>query len=293
MDNILGTVITAMVTDKNEDNVFAQKEGVTFKVVDVSPETFDIGDMVEGFAYTNQKDQYVLMTQIPSVHSEAYDWGEVVAVQRDLGVFVDVGWIDKDLVVSLDDLPILTNLWPRRGDRLYLSMRVDAQERLWGQLATQNEFLAVFKEGTKEMHNEDIGGTVISALKAGSYVSLDDGYMGFIHPNERDEEPRLGQRVDGRIVGLRDDGVLYVSLMPRAHEVLDEDASMLFELLKRSEDGRIPYHDKSDPDAIRTYFGISKGQFKRAVGRLMKANIVKQDKEGTYLTDEGKERGLE
>ncbi len=292
MENVLGTIITAMVIDKNEKNLFAQKEGVTFKVVDESPENYEIGEMIKGFAYTNQKDQQVLMTEIPTVHSETYDWGEVVAVQRELGVFVDVGWIDKDLVVSLDDLPVFKNLWPRKGDRLYLSVRTDEKGRLWGRLASPDEFLAVFKEGTKEMHNEDIAGTIISALKAGSYVSLEEGYMGFIHPNERDEEPRLGQKVEGRVVGLREDGVLYVSLLPRAHEVLDEDASMIYELLKRSEDGRIPYHDKSDPDAIRTYFGISKGQFKRAIGRLMKEKIVKQDKEGTYLTPEGKEREL-
>jgi len=289
MQNILGTIITAMIIDKNEENLFAQKEGVTFKVVDESPDAYEIGEMIKGFAYTNQKDQYVLMTEIPPVHSETYAWGEVVAVQRELGVFVDVGWIDKDLAVSMDNLPIFKNLWPRKGDRLYLSVRVDEKNRLWGKLVSPDEFLSKFKKGTKEMHNEDVSGTIISALKAGSYVSLEDGYMGFIHPNERDEEPRLGQKVDGRIIGLREDGVLYVSLMPRAHEALDEDASMIYEVLKRSDDGRIPYHDKSDPEAIRTYFGISKGQFKRAVGRLMKENLVKQDKEGTYLTSEGKD----
>ncbi len=292
MEKILGTIVTAMIIDKNEKNLFAQKDGTTFKVVDEAPEAYEVGDMIKGFVYINQKDQHVLMTEIPSIHTETYGWGEVVAVQRELGVFVDVGWMDKDLVVSLDDLPVFKHLWPRKGDRLYLSVRVDEKNRLWGQLASPDEFLAVFKEGTEEMHNQDTAGTIISALKAGSYVSLEDGHMGFIHPNERDEEPRLGQRVEGRIVGVRDDGVLYVSLLPRAHEVLDEDASMIYEVLKRSEDGRIPYHDKSDPDAIRTYFGISKGQFKRAVGRLMKENLVKQDKEGTYLTPERKEQEL-
>src|SRR5690625_4269750 len=292
MENILGTIITALVIDKNESNVFAQREGVTFKVVDGDLEQTDIGDVVEGFAYVNQKDEYVLMTEIPKVYAGKYDWGEVVAVQRDLGVFVDVGWKDKDLVVSLDDLPVFASVWPRKGDQLYLTVKTDSKERMWGQLADIDDVIEKASNGTEEMHNDDIEGTVISSLKAGSYIYLDDGRIAFIHPNERDRESRLGEHVKGRVIGLREDGVLYASLLPRAHEVLDEDAAMIFTILKRSPDNRIPYHDKSDPEAIREYFGISKGQFKRAIGRLMKERLVLQDEEGTYLTENGLEREL-
>lgn len=292
MKELLGTIVTAMITDKNEKNLFAQKDGNTLKVVDEEVDNYEIGDMIEGFVYVNQKDDFVMMTEIPEIHSETYGWGEVVAVQHDLGVFVDVDWIGKDLVVSLDDLPPMMTVWPRKEDRLYLSVTADDKDRMWGELAPVDVLLQDIQQGNEEMHNDDVSGTVVSALKAGSYVALEDGYMGFVHPNERDEEPRLGKHVEGRIIGLREDGVLYMSLLPRAYEVMDEDASMLFEVLKRSEDYRIPYHDKSNPDDIREYFGISKGQFKRAVGRLMKDNIVKQDKEGTYLTKEAIEEKL-
>ena len=73
---------------------------------------------------------------------------------------------------------------------------------------------------------------------------------------------------------------------------MEYDAAMIFTLLKRSPNHRLPYHDKSDPEDIREYFGISKGQFKRAVGRLMKERLVLQDKDGTYLTKDGLEREL-
>ena len=135
------------------------------------------------------------------------------------------------------------------------------------------------------MHNDDVKGVVVNSLKAGSYIELEGGYLGFVHPSERDREPRLGETVDARVIGVREDAVLYLSLLPRAHEVLDEDASMLYEVMKRTDDYRIPYHDKSDPKAIREYFAISKGQFKRAVGRLMKDGLAQQDDEGTYLTE--------
>lgn len=292
MDSLLGTIITGMVTDKNEKNVFVQKEGITFKVVDGDTDTLEIGDMVTGFSYVNQRDEHVLMTEIPTIYKGVYDWGEVVGVQHDLGVFVDVGWVGKDLAVSLDDLPALSNIWPRKGDRLFLTVITDEKDRMWGKFAQIDDIIADAVVGTNEMHNKDISGTVIASFKAGSYLALEDGYLGFVHPKERDEEPRLGEYVNGRVIGVRDDGILYTSLLPRAHEALDDDAAMLLEVLKRSPDNRIPYHDKSDPEEIRTYFGISKGQFKRAVGRLMKERLVLQDLEGTYLTDAGINREL-
>lgn len=285
MESILGTMITAMVIDKNEKNLFVQKDGITFKVVDEDVNKFEIGDMVEGFAYVNQQDDYVLMTNLPKIQVGSYGWGEVVEVHRDLGVFVDVGWIDKDLVVSLDDLPILKNVWPRKGDQLFLSVRVDDKERMWGQLVSYNDMLSSARPASGEMHNDDVKGIVVNSLKAGSYVQLEGGYLGFIHPSEREREPRLGETIEARVIGVREDAVLYLSMLPRAHEVLDEDAAMLMEIMSRTEEKRIPYTDKSSPDDIREYFAISKGQFKRAVGRLMKEGLAKQDKEGTYLTE--------
>ena len=73
MNNILGTITTAMVVDKNQTNLFAQKEGITFKVLDENVNDFEIGDMIEGFLYQS-KDEYVLMTSIPSIYKGAYDW---------------------------------------------------------------------------------------------------------------------------------------------------------------------------------------------------------------------------
>lgn len=292
MNNILGTVVTAMIVDKNENHLFAQKDGTTFKVLDEDVTKYEIGEMITGFAYVNIRDEHVMMTQEPTVKVGSFGWGEVVEVKRDLGVFVDVSWLEKDLVVSLDDLPAVANVWPRKGDRLYLSVKVDNKNRMWGELISHDQLIQDLVPGTEAMHNEDVKGTVVQSLKAGTYVYLEDGYIGFIHPSEREREPRLGEEIEARVIGLRDDNVLYLSMHPRAHEVLDEDAAMIFTILKRSPNHRIPYHDKSDPTEIREYFGISKGQFKRAIGRLMKERLVLQDQEGTYLTEAGLEREL-
>jgi predicted RNA-binding protein (virulence factor B family) len=43
--------------------------------------------------------------------------------------------------------------------------------------------------------------------------------------------------------------------------VIGDDAAMILTFLERAQDHKIPFTDKSDPEAIKQTFGISKGQF--------------------------------
>lgn len=81
--------------------------------------------MVKGFVYTDMKHRLRLTTKPIDSRRDHYGWGEVTTVRRDLGVFVDTGIPDKEIVVSLDVLPELKDLWPKKGDRLYLKLVVD------------------------------------------------------------------------------------------------------------------------------------------------------------------------
>lgn len=281
MNTNLANEMTGIVIDKNDDQLFVQKNGVTYKVL--SNETAEIGDVLQGFAYSDKSGQLVFTTKIPTIQQNIYGWGEVVKVNHNLGVFVDIDWEDKDVVVSMDDLPTEGRLWPKEGNKLFVSVSVDAKDRIWGVLADDELFFDDYVEGTKDMHNHNVTGVVFHLKKSGTYAITEDKHILFIHPSEREKEPRLGETVTGRVIGLREDGVLYTSLKPRAHEVMEEDSLMLLEMLKRSSDHSIPFHNKTDPEVIKTQFGISKGQFKRAVGRLMKQGLVEQDNFGTNL----------
>lgn len=282
----IGTVVMGIVTDKNDQATFVQNSGVTYQVVSENPIELTLGETVEGFAYTDKDGDQLFSLEIPEVRIGKFGWGEVIDVKRSLGVFVDVNWENKDLVISLDDLPNEGHLWPKKGDRLYLTVTVDEKDRMWGKLAEEEDFYAISNPGLKESHNQDVSGHTFRMKKSGTYFYTEDNYVGFIHPSEREREPRLGELVSGRIIGVREDGVYYVSLMPRAHEVLDDDAAMLLEVLRRSPDQHFEYNDKSDPQSIKNHFGISKGQFKRAIGRLMKQRLIEQDASGTRLVEE-------
>ena len=139
MNTLLGTIITALVTDENDKFYFVQKDGVTFALFKEEGE-HAIGDMVTGFAYTDSKQKSRLTQKEIKATRDSYDWGEVTEVRKDLGVFVDVGIPDKEIVVSLDVLPELKELWPKKGDKLYIKLDVDKKTVFGGFLLNLRSF---------------------------------------------------------------------------------------------------------------------------------------------------------
>lgn len=283
--DILGKIVTADVTDENDKYIYSQIEGETFRTAKSELKKLPkIGSKLTGFAYENENHHLQLTKITPKTGIGRYAWGTVVSVQRDLGVFVDIGLPNKDIVVSLDDLPEQREIWPKKNDRLMIGLKVDKKGRLWGDLATETMFQGISQKATSAMRNQDVKCVAYRLKKVGTRVLTKDYCLGFIYPSQRNEEPRLGQVLDARVIGVREDGTLNLSLKPRAYEVIGDDAQMILAALQHSS-GVLNFSDKSSPEEIKDYFGISKGQFKRALGHLLKAGAARQEDGKIYLND--------
>ncbi|MHD0284302.1 CvfB family protein [Weissella tructae] len=286
MAHTVGEIITATVTDENELDYFAQVDGVTYAIDKRELEKpLNIGGKVSGFAYENDRHQLQITKNIPDVRLGHYAWGTVTDIRRDLGVFVDIGLPNKDLAVSLDELPTIKELWPQRGDKLMVTLRIDKKDRLWAELGSGEVMKAIRVPAKPFMRNQNVKATVYRLKMVGTLVITEHYQLGFIHPSERNREPRLGEEVDVRVIGVREDGNLNLSMRPRNLEALGEDAQMILTLLERSATKTLPFNDKSEPKAISRYFGMSKSQFKRAVGTLYKQRKLTQDEDGLHLVE--------
>lgn len=284
MENF-GEIIEAIVTDENQDNYFAQFNGITYKIPKASiTEQLDKDEVVEGIIYTDRSGDNILQMDLPDIRPNIYGWGEVIQVNYKLGLFVDVGLFNKDVVVSLDDLPLETEYWPRDGDRLYLTYSTDDKGRFWGHIASNEEILELIQRAPERLMNQTLKVTVYQVLMEGVKAISEENFDVFVHETEMTKPLRLGEQFEARVVHVHRDGRLNASMKQRAHEVLDDDAEMIYLMLSKAPDNFLPYHDKSDPERIRETFGLSKSQFKRAVGRLMKEKRAAQTKnEGIYL----------
>lgn len=242
-----------------------------------------VGDQVDVFLYHDKDYRLCATMKTPKVTTKTYDWVEVVDVVPKLGVFVNIG-LSKDILLSADDLPALASLWPDKGDELYCSLKVDKQGRLLAKLATEDVIRELAVEAPKSAFNQNIRGRVYRVLKVGTFILSDVGYRGFIHESERKQEPRLGEVVEGRVIDVKEDGSVNISLLPRKHETIEDHAEMIYSFMAKR-NGAMPYGDKSDPFDIQSRFGISKAAFKRALGRLMKEKKVYQKDGWTYFVE--------
>jgi len=99
-------------------------------------------------------------------------------------------------------------------------------------------------------------------------------------PETEPHELKRGERARFRVAAVLPDGKVRVSLRGLAHTHIADDADVVLEVLGR---GGVAVGDHSDPDEIRTYFGLSKKAFKRAVGRLLKSGRVEIARDGTVV----------
>ena len=287
MTSELSTVVQAIITDENEKYFFVQKSGETFRLKkEEATESLKIGDVVTGFLYENSSRKKVFTLNVPEVTNESYGWASVTQVRKDLGVFVDIGLEDKDMVVSLDELPSMKELWPKKNNRLYVTLIKDKKERTWATMGDGQALNEKAIRGHKGLLNKDLTGTVTQVRLVGTTIMTPEDYKLFLHPSERMYEPTLGEEITVRVIGLRPDGVLNVSMRPRAHEAIGDDAEMIVAMLKNRPTRTLPYWDKTDPKTIKEIFGISKGQFKRAIGNLLKAKRITQEEGFIHLIED-------
>ena len=249
--SIIGQTISAIIVEESERFYFLQK-GEDLLRLDKTEGEHTVGDVVTGFVYVDKDDHRRLTTLEQKATNEHYGWGTVTAVRKDLGAFVDTGLPGKDVVVSLDDLPLEKDQWPKVGDQLYVKLIIDRKERIWGHLAWHEDFWNLAGPGYDNMQNQDLRAIVYRNKESGTFVYLPDNNMlGFIHPNERFSVPRVGQELQVRVIGFRkEDRSLNLSAKPRAYEMLDADSQMILAYLQ-SMGGKMAFNDKSNPDEIK------------------------------------------
>ena len=183
-------------------------------------------------------------------------------------------------MIPWEDLPKIKSLWPQNGDYVLATLRIDSEKQMFARLATETIVSQMYTPvNNDEMQNKMIEARPYRVLKVGSFLLSKDGYKIFVHESERKSEPRLGELVEIRVIGHNEKGELNGSFLPFAHERLDEDGQVVFDLLVEY-DGELPFWDKSSPEAIKEVFNMSKGAFKRAIGHLYKEKslILKLEK---------------
>lgn len=245
------------------------------------------GDTVEVFLYHDTEDRLSATMKQPLIRLGELALLEVADVHARYGCFLEMG-LGRQLLLPVGELPEWAELRPQKGDRVYVTLSHDKQGRLTAKLAGERELAPLAFAAPTTWRNEWVEARVYKTLKTASFVLCDGGVLGFgaigmVHENERTRGLRLGEQVKCRVTFVREDGRVNLSMRAVKHVGQVEDADRILAYMQERPNGSMPYSDETPSDIITAKFGISKGAFKRALGKLMKDGLVEQQGSWTKL----------
>ena len=168
---------------------------------------FEIGEEYSFFVYPNRSGELFATQNMPDITKDKYDFAKVLKTDRD-GARIDVG-LPREVLVPWEDLPKIKELWPQAGDYLLVTLRIDSNNQMFGRLASETIVEGMFTPVMDDSkQNEMIEARAYRLLRVGSFLLSEDGYKIFAHESERKQEPRLGEKVEVRIIGHNDKGEL-------------------------------------------------------------------------------------
>lgn len=230
------------------------------------PENAKPGDEVDAFIYPDSEDRLVATTEHPFALVGEFAFLQVAEVNK-FGAFLNWGLQAKHLLV-----PFAEQRSRMRTGGVYL---------VYVYLDDASKRIAASSKIEKFLGNVIPRYKVGDPVKALVYEQTDIGYKcivdnlhhGMIYQNELHRPLEPGQTVTACVKKVRDDDKIDLTLGDVAQARTDKLAELIIERLNQ-QGGTLPLCDKTSPETIQREFGVSKKDFKKALGRLYKEHRI-------------------
>ena len=264
----LGEVQTLRIVKKVEFGVYLsdsdQAETRVLLPKKQVPEHARPGDEITVFVYRDSGDRLIATTAVPKLRLHEVARLRVAQVGK-IGAFLDWG-LEKELLLPYAE----QRKRVAEGEECLVALYIDKSDR---PCATMNVY-PYLASGSPYKEEDRVSGTVYEISdNFGAFVAVDDRYSGLIPKRELYGSVRVGDVIQARVVKVKEDGRLDLSIREKAYLQMDTDAKRLLEIID-SFDGVLPFTDKASPEVIKRETQMSKNEFKRAVGRLLKEGKI-------------------
>ncbi len=239
------------------------------------PPNAQMGDEIEVFVYRDSKDRLISTVNMPKITLGRAAKLKVVQVGR-IGAFLDWG-LEKDLLLPFKEQTKKVVA----GEECLVALYIDKSNRL---CATMNVYPYLDKDSPYQK-DDRVSGTVYEISKNfGAFVAVDDRFSGLIPQKELYGTVCIGDTVNARVTEVKADGKLDLSIREKAYLQMEQDAKRILEIME-SHDGALPFNDKASPETIKREVQMSKNEFKRAVGHLLKMREISITENGIRRLD--------
>lgn len=231
-------------------------------------------DSIEVFIMLDSEDRLTATTQKPYAMVDEFANLRVVSVTG-IGAFLDWG-LPKDLFVPFREQKIKMHEGQSYMVRIYL-------DRASNRLAASSK-LDKFIDKTESTYEaaEKVELLICAKTDLGYKAIINGAHWGVIFHNEAFLPLERGQRIEGFIKQVRDDGKIDLCLQKPGYEKVTDLTDVILNHIKE-QGGFMPITGKSSPDEIYALFGVSKKTYKQAIGALYKKRLIEFTDAGTKL----------
>ena len=229
------------------------------------PAETKIGDKLKVFLYKDSSDRLIATTNEPKL---AIGELAVLTVKEigKIGAFLDWG-LEKDLFLPFKEMTQKV----QSGDEVLVTLYIDKSQRLCASMKGIYNLLS--KESPYQKDDTVTGRVYEFSDNFGTFVAVDDRYSARIPKFEDHSFLKVGDVIEAKVVSVKPDGKLDLTIREKAYIQMDSDAEKILELLE-SYAGVLPFSEKASPEVIKRETGLSKNAFKRAIGHLYKERKV-------------------
>lgn len=265
---VLRTVDFGVYLDDGAEGILLPKRFV--------PEGVNVGDEVKVFVYHDSEGRLVATTQqSKGVVGDIVKLKVVDATPQ--GAFMDWGLM-KDIFVPKSQQ--LSGM--RQGGEYLVKIYIDEQTGRIAATEKIEQFLSNDVLTVKEKDEVDL--TVYRRTDIGYVVIINNRHTGVLHFSDLHQSIGEGDKLKGYIRKIREDNKIDVAIGKQGYQRVEGEAEKILRLLNEH-NGYLPYHDKSAPEEINEFFGMSKKAFKMAIGNLFKQKKIEIVKAGIRLVD--------
>jgi uncharacterized protein len=238
------------------------------------PDGVQIGDRLKVFVYTDSEDRPVATTLTPKAIVGQFACLRVRDV-ADFGAFLDWG-LEKDLLVPNRQQQVKMKI----GQKYVVKVCLDAgTQRVY---ATSRIAENCEPASTAMAAGQKVSLLIYDASKIGFSSIVDQRYCGMLYRDDVYEVLHVGDRREGYVTRIRDDGKIDLTLKKTGPASIEDSSDIIVSALQRA-GGFIACHDKSPPAQIKQTFAMSKKEFKRAIGGLYKRGRIEILEKGIQL----------
>ncbi len=238
------------------------------------PEDTNVDDELEVFIYLDSEDRIIATTEKPFATVGEFAFLNVSSVTQ-VGAFLNWGLM-KDLLVPFREQKM--KMQEGRSYPVYIYLD-DESQRIVATAKLEPVLDNIIPDYTV---GQEVELFVVERTELGYKVVINNLHTGLIYHNEMFRDVKIGDRCPGYIKKVREDDKIDVNLHKQGFEKMDDLSTKVFELLKER-GGYLAVSDKSAAELIYKVFGMSKKNFKKAIGGLYKQRLISIDTEGIRI----------